>query len=525
MSEKIRVADDGFGRGPRGAGAASDAREIPAVTKTARQLRDATFATMLNPTSLPRPWLVSYPPGVPPTYEYPEVPLTRFLDDAARDFPDVPAIWFERATISYSSLLGQVDRLAAAMADLGVQPGTRVGLVVPNLPAAPVTMFASWRLAAIVVPIHPAMANEELHHQLDDSGCELVICFSPVLPLIEAVRARLPRLRTIITTRTEDWLTFPKSRSVAFNTRRLRRARRPLPDVEVVRLTDLLRGAAPIVKQAPTGPHHNAVIAYTRGTERSSRGITLSHANLVANAFQARLWIADIQAGKERVLLGSPPTHVYGLTVGLLNGVLSAATLLLVPRFNAKSALKIIAEQRPTLLPGMPAMYTSLVEHPAATSTDLSSIRAGLSDGPLSGAVIRRFQALSGGRLRESYGPREALALTHANPVYGRAIEGRIGLPVTDTFSAVVDPADPTRLLPAGQVGHLAVSGPQVIGGYWKQPEDNGRVLRDGWLVTRDLVVADEDGYFALLQPGPRRPRPTTSTPGEGRLSRSEDDR
>ncbi|MDP8961563.1 MAG: AMP-binding protein [Actinomycetota bacterium] len=478
---------------------------------------------MPGPRDLPRPSLVSYPPGVPPTYEYPQVPLTRFLEDAARDFPDLAATWFERATISYSGLLEHVDRLAAALADLGVQPGTPVGLVLPNLPAAPIALFASLRLAAVVVPIHPTASSEELHHQLEDSGCELVVCVAPVLPRIEAGQARLPRLRSIITTHEADWLSFPKSKLVAFRRRRLRRPRHPLSEAEVLRLTDLLRGAAPTAKQAHTAPDDIALIAYSKGTESPSRGIAHSHANLVANAFQARLWIADTQAGKERVLLGLPAADLHGLVVGLLNGMLSAATLLLLPRFDVEAALKIIAQQRPTLVSGVPAMYASLVEHASGGSMDLSSIRVGVSNGPLSGAVVGRFQALSGGRLRESYGPSGTSALTHANPVYGRAVEGRIGLPVTDTVSAVVDAADPARLLPAGQAGRLAVSGPQVAGGNWNQPEDTGAVLRDGWLVTRDLAVADEDGYYALLQSGPVRNRPSSPNPGEGRQLRMED--
>lgn len=490
---------------------------------------------------LPRPWLASYPPGIPPTYDYPRVTATRFLDDAARDFPDLDATWFEKATITYSSLLRQVDRLASAFSDLGVRPGTPVGLVLPNLPAVPIALFASLRLAAIVVPIHPGATSEELHYQLQDSGSELVICVAPVLPRIEALRARLPRLRTIITTQVGDWLQFPRSKLATFSARQLRRLPRPRPplsDLEVLRLPDLLRGPAPIAKQAPTPPDQVALIAYSKGTESSKRRITLSHANLIANAFQARLWMADIQAGKERVLLGLPPADLHGLVVGLLNGVLSAATLLLLPRFDAESALKIIAQERPTLLPAVPAMCTALVEHPSAASTDLSSLRAGLSNGPLSGMVMRRFQALSGGRLRESYGPVGTSPLTHANPLYGRTAEGRIGLPVTDTSAAVVDVSDPARLLLPGEVGRLAVSGPQVSGGHWSRPEDTGEGERswrrsgswhaqdrdqtvqdrgrdrsgrssDRWLVTEDLAIVHEDGSFAIIRSRPVRRRPT----------------
>lgn len=533
--------------------------ETPEVAEDRRERGSREDSAASSQRRLPRPWLVSYPPGVPPSYDYPRVPVTRFLDDAARDFPDLAATWFEKATISYSSLLRQVDRLASAFSDLGVRPGTRVGLVLPNLPAVPIALFASLRLAAIVVPIHPEASSEELHYQLEESGSELVICAAPVLPRIEALRARLPRLRTMITTQVGDWLQFPRRNLAAFGARQLRRlpgSRPPLSDLEVLRLPDLLRGPAPIAKQAPTEPYQVALIAYSKGTERSNRRIALSHANLIANAFQARLWMADIQAGKERVLLGLPPADLHGLVVGLLSGVLSAATLLLLPRFHAESALKVIAQQRPTLLPAVPGMWTALVEHRSAASTDLSSLRAGLSNGPLSATVVRRFQALSGGRLRECYGPVGTSPLTHANPLYGRNAVGRIGLPVTDTCAAVVDVSDPIRLLPPGEVGRLAVWGPQITGGHWNRLEDNGegersrsrseswsrsgswhaqdrdetaqdrdetvqdrgrdrsgRSSRDGWLVTEDLAVVDEDGSFAIIRSGPVRRRPTRPRP------------
>ncbi len=428
-------------------------------------------------SEVPRPWLGSYPPGVPATFEYTEVPLTRLLDDAARDFPDVAATWFERATISYSRLVALVDRLAAALADLGVGRATPVGLVLPNLPAVVVTLFASLRLGAIVVPLRP---SEALERELEDSGCELVVCDGGVSARIAAMR--LPQLRTVITTQVKDWLPFPRR---LFGVRR-RRFRHPL------QLGDLLRRDDQTARQAPISPDDIAVISY--GGRAGSR-VELSHANLVASAFQARLWLADTQAGKERILLATAPAHLQGLTVGMLNGVLSAATLLLLPRPDVALALRIIAQQRPTLVSGLPALYTYLVEHPAAGSTDLSSIRAGLALGPLTGAVVHRFQALSGGRLRAGYAPAEALTLTHANPIYGRAVEGSVGLPVTDTVAAVVDASDPVRPVPAGQVGQLAVSGPQIA---CHHLGDAKRVLADGWLLTRDLAVVDEAGYFSI---------------------------
>lgn len=454
-----------------------------------------------DPADLPRPWIGAYPPGVPPTYRYPDVPLTRFLDDAARDFPEVTATWFRGARVDYAGLRAAVDALAAALVELGVDEGDRVAVSLPNLPATVITLFAIWRVGAVLVPLDPEIDDDELVRLLTDSRAQALVCLSGAVPQVNRVRGRLPGLGHVLATGMQEWLR-PRDRVLApFVGRRQGWYRRLQPDDDVLSLSELVELAPPNVRQAAVAGDHPAAILYTGGTTGERKGVVLTHRNLVANAFQARLWVPDIQAGRERLLAVLPFWHAYGLTLGLLTGVLAAGTLVLLPRFDVEEVLSTIDDQRPTLFPGVPAMYRAIADHPHAGDHDLTAVRASVSGGAaLPVDVADRFERITGGaRLREGYGLTEAGPLTHANPIYGRQEVGAIGLPVTDTVAIVVDPGDPTRVLPPGHVGELAVHGPQVMAGYWEQPEATAEVLRDGWLLTGDLAVRDEEGVFRIV--------------------------
>jgi long-chain acyl-CoA synthetase len=456
---------------------------------------------MPDPATIDRPWIAAYPPGVPPTYRYPDVPLTRFLDDAARDFPATVATHFSGADLSYEDLRDQVDRFASALHDLGAGAGDRVAIVLPNLPANVITTFAVLRLGAVVVQLDPGEADDELARQLADSGARVAVVLSTQVPRVAALRDRLPALQQVVATGIEDWL--PWRRRVLFPLvgRRTGRYRRLHPRDDARSFTDLIDHAAPIGRQEPVARGDLALLQYTGGTTGRPKAVALTHGNLVANSFQARLWVPDIQAGKERLLAVLPFFHVYGFTLGMMTAVLTAATMVLVPRFDVDEILDHIDAQRPTLFPGVPTMYRDIAMHPEAGQHDLRSIRACVSGGAaLPAYVARRFEEITGGaRLREGYGLSEAGPLTHANPIYGRNEHGRIGLPVTDTVAIVVDPDDPVRILPLGEPGELAVTGPQVMRGYWGGGDDVDVVLRDGWLLTGDIAVQHPDGTFALV--------------------------
>lgn len=447
-----------------------------------------------DPASLPRPWVASYPPGVPPTYTYPDVPLSRFLDDAARDFPDTAALWARGRTVSYADLLDRVDRLATALSELGIGRGDRVALHLPNVPGAVVAAFATWRLGGVLVPVHPEVDATALRDALASSRAGVAVCLSAALAELDDLRASLPDLRHLVTTDPDD----PPTRARRLLAGVASRLRRPVVDVEEVHpLVALTDRSDPIAKQEPLEPGDTAIVQFV-GPPGRRRGVVLTHGNLTASAFQARLWIADTQAGRERLLAGVPFATVHGLS-SVLAGVLSAATLVVVDHADPEAVLAAVDRARPTLLAGTPDLYGALVGR--TRRHDLSSLRACTSGGgPADPDVVHRFEAASGARLREVWGMAESAALSHANPIYGRVRRGTVGLPVTDTVAAVVD--DDGAVVPTGRAGRLVVAGPQVAAGYWGSPGGGPQRLHSGWLVTDRTATVDEDGYFSLVGDG-----------------------
>jgi long-chain acyl-CoA synthetase len=447
------------------------------------------------------PWLDSYPPGVPEHVEVPATSLARLLADAARDFPNAPAIHFEGRTISYAQLADQAWRFAGALAGLGVVKGTKVGLVLPNCPQAVVAFFGALRLGAVVVQNNPLYTEEELAHQLGDAGVEVVICLDLVYERVKGLRARTPSIREVVVTSVLDGLPALKRVLAPYTKKGKAASAAVAKDEPVRRWRELLSAASAAPAEAAVDPAADlALLQYTGGTTGLSKGVMLTHANLRANVEQVRAWFPDADPGREVMMAVLPFFHVYGLTVCLLFGMRVGAALVLQPRFDLDAVLAAVGRYRPSLFPGVPTMYVAINNAVAKGGHDLSSIKACLSGAaPLPLEVAERFERYSGGRLVEGYGLSECSPVALANPIYGKRKAGTIGMPLPDTLARVVDPSDPDRALPNGEPGELAVRGPQVMRGYWNQPEESAEVLRDGWLLTGDMAVMDDEGYFTIV--------------------------
>src|SRR5690606_788095 len=234
-----------------------------------------------------------------------------------------------------------------------------------------------------------------------------------------------------------------------------------------------------------------AVIQFTSGTTGQPKGVVLSHYNLVANTMQVRLWLTDVRDGQEAMLCVVPFSHVYGMTSAMNLAVSIGASMVLLPRFDTEDVLRAIRRYRPTLFPGVPAMYVAINNFPGVRKFGIDSIRACISGAaPLPIEVKETFEKLTKGKLVEGYGLSEAGPVTHANPVFGRAKVGSIGIPLPNTEAKIVDlRTDIPLTVPTGQVGELMVRGPQVMLGYWQNEEATRRVLdADGWLRTGDVA-------------------------------------
>jgi long-chain acyl-CoA synthetase len=455
-----------------------------------------------GPTWESRFWTANYPPGVPATYEYPEVPLTRLLDDSARDYPNAPALDFMGNVFTYSEAKKHVDRFAAALKELGVSKGTAVGIILPNLPQNVVAYYATHRLGGIVVENNPMYTERELQHQLEDAGVEVLITLDQFYPKVKAIRPELPKLREVVVTDVFDGFKGIKA-ILGPRTKKGKAVLAPVNKSEPVRFwKDLIKSARGPVSQAQIDPKTDlALLQYTGGTTGVSKGVMLTHYNLVANAWQNRLWLTDVQPGKEVGIVALPLFHSYGQTVCLNVGILCAMKGVLIPNPRDIGALlKEIDRSKPTLFPGVPTLYVNILNHPDVKNYKLDSIRACISGAaPLPVEVQQQWETVTGGKIVEGYGLSETSPSSHANPIYGKRKPGTIGLPLPDTDCKLVDVDDPSKEVAVPGPGELCIKGPQVMQGYWNRQDETDEVLRDGWLHTGDVAEVDEDGYFKIV--------------------------
>jgi long-chain acyl-CoA synthetase len=442
-----------------------------------------------------RPWLSHYDPGVPASIDYPQISLPELVSRTAGRYPDRVATVFRGRKLRYRDLDRAAAAFAAGLIDLGIQPGERVALMLPNVPQYVVAFFGALRAGAVVVPTNPLYTQPELEHQLADAGAAAVVTLDQ---LFGKVQAALPatRVRSVIVGGVGAAL--PLHLRPLYATKMARQGgRRVRPGGIVRRFEELLRTRA---RGLPAvDPNGLASLQYTGGTTGISKGAMLSHRNLLANAFQAFSWQGGSHEGEAGILCAAPFFHVYGMTIGMNLAIISGATMLLLPRWIPKEAATLIRRYRPQFFPGVPTMYLSLAMVPGFAPKDFSSLRACVCGAaPLPPEVQQRFEGISGARVAEGYGLTEASPVTHCNPVYGDRRPGTVGVPFPDTEAMITDP-ETWMPLPNGTIGEMTVRGPQIMRGYWNRPEETLAVLRDGWLHTGDLAVADDEGYFAIV--------------------------
>lgn len=441
-----------------------------------------------------RPWTAHYDPNVRAHLEYPSETLPQFFDATAGSYPERTATIFFDARLRYRHLKDQVDRFAAGLLASGVKPGDRVAVMLPNMPQFVVAFFGALRAGAIVVPTSPLYTAHELEHQLADSGARTIITLDRLFPPVqEALEGTLVRSVIVATI----GAALPHRLQPFYALRQRREGVRAVRRGGIVRrFGDVLR-APPLTMPLPGRPDDVAVLQYTGGTTGVAKGAMLTHANLIANALQAKEWQG---AGEEaRILCATPFFHVYGLTVGMNLGIACGSALLLAPRFIPADIVHLAEKYKPHFFPGVPTMYHVLADVPGVSDRHFGSLEVCISgSAPLPAEVRQRFEDVSHARIVEGYGLTESSPVTHCNPVLGGGRAGTIGLPFPDTDARVVDPVS-GEPIPRGSVGELAVRGPQVMHGYWNRPNETAAVLCDGWLLTGDLAVEDEDGYFRIV--------------------------
>lgn len=455
-----------------------------------------------------RPWQKMYEKGVPGDIAYPEgMVVPDVLDRSAARFPNNPAALFPAAIgsrllsgrMTYRDLEDAANRFANALIQLGVQKGDRVALLFPNSPQFVISYFGALKAGAVVIAFNPVYTEHEIERQLNDCGAETVVTMTKWYPAIKKVQANT-RVTRVIATNIKDY--FHPIASLLFTVaKEEKEGFRVNLDPKDYSFKMMLQNASSGKPNVSISPDDIALLQYTGGTTGVPKGAVLTHRNLISNCLQSAAWFTSAEDGKEVTLCIVPFFHMYGMMIAMMITLYKAGALVMFPRFDLQQTFMAIDAYRPTIFPGVPALYIQLLNSPDVSKHDLRSIKNCLSGAaPLPQEVQNDFEALSQGRLVEGYGMTESSPLTHANPINGERRTGSIGVPVSSTDARIVNPENADEVLPPGSVGELAIKGPQVFQGYWNRPEESVNTLRNGWLITGDIARADDDGFFYIVE-------------------------
>ena len=421
----------------------------------------------------------------------------RLLEQAVAAYPDAAAIDFLGRIWTYRALAVAVDRVAAGLQAIGVVKGDRVGLCLPNTPYSVVGYYAALKAGAIVVNFNPLYVGCELEHQIRDSGTSvmLTIDVGDIHAKVAAACVRGGCGAVVLCPLAEA---LPRTKAAIYRVLKRKAIARLPEDGCHVGFASLLAETRPFAP-VEIDDEDVAVLQYTGGTTGTPKGAVLTHANIVANAEQCVAFDPTRRMGEERVLGVLPLFHVFAMTVVMNYAVRIAATMVLLPRYELGTTLKTMVRTRPTVFPGVPTIYGAIAALADKKRRDLRFVKLCISGGaPLPQEVGALFRKVTGAQLVEGYGLTEASPVVACNPAHGEVKYGSIGLPLTGTIVEIRDPV--TRaLMPAGERGEIVVRGPQVMRGYWNQPEESAAVLDQHGLRTGDIGVKDEDGYIFVV--------------------------
>ena len=446
-----------------------------------------------------QPWLAHYPANVDWHQRFEARPLATVLDDAAGKWPGNVHLDFFGRTFTYRQTAALVERAARGFQKLGVTRGVKVGLFLPNCPQQVIAYFAVLKVGGTVVNYSPLYSEHELLAQVEDSGTSILVTLDLKLlyPKARDIIDKI-RVRKLIVSRLSDTMPFIKGTAFRLFKRDAIAARNW--DDRHMSWDDLLGddGAATPVDIDPNDDI--AVLQYTGGTTGVPKGAMLTHANVYINGCQNRAWFPDFADGRETTIGALPFFHAFAMTTILVMGTMTGCRIVLHPKFELDAVVDDVIAKRPSSLPGVPTMFTALANHPRVNKQSFGSVRWAMSGGaPLPNEVRHHFEAVTGVRILEGYGLTECSPTATCGPEVGLNKEGSIGLPLPGTGIVIVDREDPHKVLPLGETGEICIVGPQVMKGYWNNPDATNATIVDGRLRTGDVGYMDADGYTFII--------------------------
>lgn len=459
-----------------------------------------------------KPWFEHYDEGMPPTLDYPRIPLDRFLADSAAKHPNQTATIFGAmvgsrlmdAKLTYGQLDYAVNRFAAGLQESGVEKGERVAIMLPNCPQFIIAAYATWRIGGVVVCCNPLYVPREIEHLVNDSGAKTFVVMSQLYERVKSIRANTGLERVIVTNIKEF---FPGLLSFLFSLTKERKEGHKVnitTDKETYWLQEVMRVGPAKPTPVEIDPHEVSTLIYTGGTTGGPKGAQLTHYNLVSNAVTLNKW-ARTQEAKDVVLAVMPYFHTYGLTVGMNIPIANAMTMVQIPNpRDILHVLKSIETHQVTYYCGVPTMFIGFLNFPGRDAYDVSSLRFAVSAAaPLAPETQEQFEAVTGGRMMEAYGLTETSPCATMDPI-DRPKAHTVGVPLPDTDVKIVDLETGTQELQVGDIGEIIIKGPQVMKGYWNLPTETGNALRvgpdgePGWFYSGDIGYMDPEGYLHL---------------------------
>lgn len=453
--------------------------------------------------SIERPWLSSYPQGVPSEIDLAEFPtIVSVLDNAIEKYRDRPAFSNYGKTMTY----GDIDRLSQQFASyllnvLNLKKGDRVALMMPNVLQYPIAIFGALRAGLTVVNTNPLYTPRELKHQLNDSGATVLIVLANVAHTAAEVIADT-KVKQVIVTTIGELLGFPKGKILDFVVKYVKKM---VPDYSLpgaISFRDALAaGAGKALPSVTIRSSDIAFLQYTGGTTGVAKGAMLTHTNLVANMQQSSAWIGtNAKPGQELIITALPLYHIFALTANCLVFMKFGGLnhLITNPR-DMPGFVKELKSVRFTAITGVNTLFNGLLNTPGFDTIDFSSLHLTLGGGmAVQRAVAERWKKVTGCTLVEAYGLTETSPAACMNPLDIKAFNGAIGLPISSTNACLKD--DDGKMVAKGDVGELCLKGPQVMQGYWQRPEETANVIdADGWLHTGDMAKMDDAGFFYIV--------------------------
>lgn len=439
-----------------------------------------------------------YAPGVAYEIATPERPIPEMVLEVASRYPERAAIDFFARQLTYAELAEDMRQAAGALHQAGVRPGDRVALVMPNCPQHAIAVLGTMLLGAVVVEHNPLAPSGELEGEYARHGARVTIAWSKSLD-------KLTFLGRGHTTFSMDLTTaLPTASRLALKLP-IKAAREKRDQLSSPRpgwarsWTRAMRSATPWQGSCPSAMDDVALLIHTGGTTGVPKAAALTHANLMANVEESIAWVPVLHEGAEVFYCILPLFHAFGFTIGFLAGLRLGATVAMFPKFD--TAMVLAAQRRLpcTFFLGVPPMYERLLAAAESTNVDLSSIHFSLSGAmPLSASLADQWEQATGGLMIEGYGMTEASPILLGSPLASSRARGALGIPFPSTQVKIVDPENPSREVPEGEVGELIARGPQVFSGYWNQDDETAEVFtQDGWLRTGDLVQV-RDGFIYM---------------------------